>query len=310
MGFSRSILDNFEILEMKESDDDGFIYLLSDDKSITKKIFLHYFEALKDMHSAYKLRLADIEDSSSNNLRRLKHNVTDYNAAIRDDLTGLITLENMQQDWTKVVPFVEDIVKAHARETAVLLLKTYKNSSLINAEMTVYDLIEEPNPRLEIYSHGIHKVVKLSFQPYFLEFLDKGIHLQSDQCFDRVLVDYPSLSVVLGHIWNNAIKYTKHNSIITITYSNNLHSVTTEIKMLSLYIEPDERDRIMREGESGSWAKRTGKDGHGIGMFYIKRLTELNKGHFTLIAGNTKTYDDGIPYSYNSFRIELPLAQV
>lgn len=111
------------------------------------------------------------------------------------------------------------------------MLKTYKNSSLIKAELNVFDLIKEPNPLLEIYPHSIHKVVMLSFQPYFLDFLGLGIQLRCDNCIEKVLVDYSSISMVLGHIWNNAVKYARPSSSINITYSSNLKYVTTTITM-------------------------------------------------------------------------------
>lgn len=52
-----------------------------------------------------------------------------------------------------------------------------------------------------------------------------------------------------------------------------------------------------------------GKDGHGIGMFYIKRLTELNEGIFSIKAGDEKIYFEGVPYAYNSFKIVLRIAE-
>lgn len=306
-GSNRCNIQGTEHLYIKKETNYGYIFICSSDRTITRRILGHYFDAIEKLYTVFDFKIKDVKNSSINNLRRLQHNVTNYNAAIYDGVTGLISLDDMQQDWNNVVAYTEQIVSKKNREASVALLKTFKNSTLINAELTIFDLIAEPNPHLEIHPHGIHKVVKLSFQPYFLEFLDRSIHLQCANSYNKVLVDYPSLSVILGHIWNNAIKYAKDHSSISIEFSNTEEYVRTEINMTSLYIEKEERNLIMQEGVSGIWAKRLEKDGHGIGMFYIQRLIELNNGRFCLVAGDAKTYYNSIPYANNKFVIDLPI---
>ena len=47
------------------------------------------------------------------------------------------------------------------------------------------------------------------------------------------------------------------------------------------------------------------KSGDGIGMYYIKYLTELNHGEFHVKAGIPSTKYNGIPYASNQFIISL-----
>lgn len=75
----------------------------------------------------------------------------------------------------------------------------------------------------------------------------------------------------------------------------------------SLKIENDEIEDIYTEGYSGKWAKMISKDGHGIGMFYIKHLIEMNGGYFSINAGVNVTNINGIPYANNEFLLSLPL---
>ena len=82
-------------------------------------------------------------------------------------------------------------------------------------------------------------------------------------------VDYPTISVILGHLWNNAIKYVHPNSTLDINFQSNGKHLVTKIKMFSLKIENEEIEDIYQEGYSGKWAKMISKEGHGIGIFYI-----------------------------------------
>lgn len=126
-------------------------------------------------------------------------------------------------------------------------------------------------------------------------------------CYTNVLIDYPTISVVLGHLWNNAIKYIYKGSSLDISFYCNENNLTTSIKMYSLKIENDEIEDIYTEGYSGKWAKMISKDGHGIGMFYIKHLIEMNGGYFSINAGVNVTNINGIPYANNEFLLSLPL---
>lgn len=307
-GYSRinSYILHKDICQIKEINGYDYIYICSYDNTITRKILQHYFDALKDLNLIYVNKLKDIENNANSDLRRLQHNVTDYNAAIRDDFSDLISPDEIQQDWQNIVSNVELIVKNNSRKAALTLLKTYKNSTLIKSELTVYDLIKNPNPHLELYPHFIHKVVKLSFQPYFLEFLENDIHLFWSDCLEKVQIDYPSISVVLGHIWNNAIKYAKPSSSINIDFDSSLNDVTVSIKMLSLAIEEREKNDLFKLGYSGYWAKQINKEGHGIGMYYIKMLVEMNHGRFSFHSNSPRQFVNSIPYTWNTFKLTLP----
>lgn len=290
----------------KELVQGGYIYMCSYDTSMTNKIFSYYFDILKTMYVSYQEKIKNIEGLLIKDIRRLQHNVNTYNATIQDEITNLVPLDDIHDNWKEVVSFVEDIIETNTRLTAITLLKVIKFSTFITAEMTVHDYINAGNIKLEKYPHSIHRIIKLSLQPYFLEFVENRIDIKINDCYEKVLVDYPTISVILGHLWNNAIKYIRQNSCLCINFYPNSKDLVTKIKMFSLKIEEEEIKDIYTEGYSGKWAKMISKDGHGIGMYYIKRLTEINGGHFSIQAGMTVTKIKGIPYAYNEFSLSLP----
>ena len=290
----------------KEAVQDGYIYMCSYDTSMTSKIFSYYFDMLRTIHIAYQEKVKMIEGELIKDVRRLQHNVNTYNATIQDEITNLVPLDDIHNNWKEVVLFVEEIIKNKPRATAITLLKAMKFSTFITAEMTVHDYINADAIKLEIYPHSIHRIIKLSLQPYFLEFVENKIDIKINDCYEKVLVDYPTISVILGHLWNNAIKYVHPNSTLDINFHSNGKHLVTKIKMFSLKIENEEIEDIYKEGYSGKWAKMISKEGHGIGMFYIKRLTEMNGGYLNVQAGITVTKINGIPYAYNEFCLSLP----
>ncbi len=85
-------------------------------------------------------------------------------------------------------------------------------------------------------------------------------------------------------------------------FERNLYNnVIMKVSMASLQITDEDYENMYEEGYSGYWAKIQALDGSGIGMYYIKRLMNLNKGDFSIERGNNNFLVDGIPYSTNTF---------
>lgn len=286
---------------------DRWYYLCIDDKNTTRKIFNHYFDAFKLLGDALRRKFEELVQSDSGSIQRLQHNVNTYNAKIKDDLEALVSLEDVEvDDWSRVVGNVQNIVEANLKRTAITILKTYKNISLVNAEMNVYDLMQNAKGSLEQYNHSIHKIVKLSLQPFFLDFVEKGISLPWGECYEKIYVDFSSISVALGHFWNNAVKYAAPNTEINISFSSDIQNVFMVVEMNSLEITDDDMKSIFVEGYSGYWAIVQSKEGKGIGMYYIKKLMELNHGKFEILPGVRSFMLESVPYARNSFRFIFP----
>ena len=294
----------------KEVIEGGTIYMCSYDDSMTRKIFDHYFDALQMLQSSFNVRLQEMVQANTTSLHRLQHNVNTYNAKIKDELEALVALEDVnEKDWKRIIDWVEKTVTLNTKQVAVTLLKIAKNVALVNAEMDVYDYLQNSKGSLEIYKHPIHKVVKLSLQPFFLDFLEKGITIEFGSCKDFVMIDFASVSVVFGHFWNNAVKYAVKGARIGIEYTTQREKVVMKVTMASLQITDEDYENLFVEGYSGQWAKIQASEGSGIGMYYIKRLMKLNKGDFTIDRGKSKFHIDSIPYSTNTFCFEFVKAR-
>lgn len=291
-------------------DSDSYIYLCSYDQQITKKTFSILFSSFQLLYEAFLQRIKEVKKNSLElskaDIHRLQHNINTYNARIQDDLDSIISLEDTKMsEWGEVVRMAEREVRRDVKKTAVIILKTIKNISLVNAEMNVYDFLENPDGEIQLTNHQIHKIVKLSLQPFFLDFIENRIRLKIHECREVVNIDYPSISVVLGHMWSNAIKYTARDTEIEIEFKVSDMYVDLMISSFSTAIEDDELEHIMEEGYSGKWSKAMNRSGNGIGMYYMKYLTELNGGSFSVIAGKPSVKFEGIPFANNKFIISL-----
>lgn len=286
----------------KEKIEGGTVYMCTFDSNVTRKIFDYYFDALMMMYSSFYVRLQEMVQINAASIRRLQHNVNTYNAKIQDDLEELVSIEDVsEKDWKKIIEIVERTVTCNTRKAATTLLKIAKNAALVSAEMDVYDYVQNSKEILDFHKHPIHKVVKLSLQPFFLDFLEKKIVIEFGPCKDYVTIDFSSISVVLGHFWNNAVKYSVKDTKIGIDFTSQNDFLIMKVSMASLQITDEDYKNMFEEGYSGYWAKAQALDGNGIGMYYIKRLMNLNKGEFTIERGQNIFLVDGIPYSTNTF---------
>lgn len=291
--------------------DGGYIYLCSYDNEITHKIFKRYFDVLKPTFSAlisFKDSLVSIEESKT---KRLKHNINNYNAKIKDELEEIIPHESIyKKDWKETLEVIEQKIIMESQSTAFSLMRIIKYINLINAEMDAYELLNSPFEYLDLQEHSIHRVIGTTIRPFWLDFVQNKNPINMGMCYENVLIDYPTVSVVLGHIWDNAAKYIGVNSPLSITFTANLEYVIVEIAMQSIKVEQHECEKIFEENYSGQWADRSGKDGDGIGMYVSKKLIEMNKGIMEFICGIEAYRYNGIPYANNKIVLKFLKKQV
>ena len=111
--------------------------------------------------------------------------------------------------------------------------------------------------------------------------------------------------MVLGHIIDNAVKYILGDSSMNILITPAGNNIIIDFSMTSLLVNENECDNIFNENYSGYWATETNLSGHGIGMFYAKRLIEINKGDIKFFPGKEKYKLNGVPYADNRIVVEL-----
>lgn len=193
------------------------------------------------------------------------------------------------------------------RDTALALLKIAKNNAAMKVEFSVFRKLFDSNPDLRIWPHNVHKVLMNVFYLFFPDFTDKEVKVVVGDSIDTACFDYESLHVALYHLIENAAKYIKPKTELSVSIEKTIENIEVHMDMISVQIKDSEKDRIFEEGVSGELPGRIGKAGDGIGMNRAKKIIDLNSGSIS-VKPYTATAEVvmGVTYQRNVFSITLP----
>jgi len=295
--------------EQKKECEYGWIYLCMEEKHTTKKMFdkcMMCYESIFKQINKCKL---EIKENYDTKIKRFKHNIESYGAKIQDELGEYINLPH--SDTKNYIESIDTIIKKdNAQKTAKTLLRISKQTNSINREIEVYKIMSNDNSyRMYFSKHSIRKLIDLSIQSFFLDFVEKGITIERTDTQEEVSVDYPTFSVVLAHVLDNCVKYCIPDSSIKIRFLNNGEMLEIQLIMTSLFVEPAEKEYLFNDGYSGLWATNLTLKGNGLGMYYAKYLMEKNLGWIEFCAGNKTQEKLGVPYAENIVKIGVKKSQ-
>lgn len=286
----------------------GDIYLATYDENITDTSFRRYMEVYYNLLDEFEKIQQQVNQQEVKHFRRLKHNLVNYNTHILQGIYRFVSQDSLTKGGKSQIALIENLIKDNPKATAELILKILKNANLEKAEYDVYDMIYKTSPVLEFSNHSIHRVIYLTLNSFWLDFLEKNIDIYIEDCNEELCFDYKSISVVLGHIFDNAIKYSSPNSNFRIIFQKSYSKFEVIFDMISIKIEPDELENIFSEGISGYWASKLELNGGGYGLFIIKSLAKLNNVSF-LIKPNVDRmrvfHGGGVTYENNQFILEF-----
>lgn len=284
--------------------DDGYVYFCSYDQELTNNQFSLCLEAFISMIDGVEDSIKRAARPSFDAVKSLRHNVYDQLSHIQDDLKTLISFEDIpSKDWPGIVDHAANSILSKAETTSRAILRTIQRTAIALAEFDAYELINSSN-KPNIFPQKIHKVVKLTIQPYIYDLWDRGVKVQIGECYDKVNLDYDLTNLAFGHFWNNAVKYVKPGTEIAISFSPaaSYKGINVTISMVSLFINKKEIDAIFEKGVSGAEANRTRLCGHGMGMYYIRECMKKCFGEFSVNPGENKHMSHGKEYASNSFK--------
>lgn len=283
------------------------IYIITYDDSITNRIFKNRLEGISILGKLIDLELASAKNQEGQKTRRLKHNLINHNSNILLELYKLVPQDSFRNGGNHV-DLIEDLIKKDTRKAAFTYLKVLKSSNLMKAEFEVYDMLNTDQPYLDFTDHQIHKVLILTLNPFWLDLAEQRVSLNIQPFYEKVQIDYRSISVSLSHIFDNAVKYVMPHSEFNIKFNNTDKFIEISMEMTSLKVEPHELEQIFNESNSGKWATELGLNGDGVGMFMVKKLIEFNRGNVQFIPNyndkGTINYN-GVPYENNKIMITL-----
>jgi hypothetical protein len=123
-----------------------------------------------------------IKVSETQRTKRLKHNLITHNTMILQEIFNLIPQDVIADKISNQLQYVSSVISANSRKVGQALIRILKNASLSKAEFDVHEILDRSDvPVLEFDSHRMHKLLKLAFSSFWLDFLEKKINIQINE---------------------------------------------------------------------------------------------------------------------------------
>ena len=293
------------------SNEFGSVYLATAEKNLTNKIFKRYFDSCFFFLPQLVEKEKEFREKELQNFRRLKHNLITHNTNILQELEKNFPQKKISKAAKNQIEYIENIIEKNKKAIAIATLKILKRANLMKSEFDVYDMLVSKNkPYLEFDEHNIHKIILQILSPFWLEFVEKGIQVEINDCHELVRVDYRSISVAFTHLFENAVKYTAPNTGLKIGFESEKDKISICFEMTSLKITQNDLDKIYDEAYSGEHAEKWNKHGSGLGMNIVKELLTYNNGEISIQINVNPSENlnilNSIPFERNRFYVKLP----
>jgi len=284
------------------------ITFLCCDTTKTTKLFREKLESLSYAYHDLVIAKDEIESNIRKNeqqkVNRLVHNLSSIVAHNIQEIYDLLPADIHSSNWRNQFDALEKEVKRSPKNASKVILRIARNNIHMKSEFSIYRKIErEEHAALEFRSFSIFSVLLNVLHTFFDDFTNNGVYVNVMEYYGKVNIDYETVQVAFYHLIENSSKYVKHNSTMPIEFEDLNGNVTVKFTMISLYVNPTERDIVFNEGVSGIEAKEIGKNGDGIGMWRIKQMMTLNNGSFLAIFGDDIQVVDKIKYATNIFSL-------
>lgn len=232
---------------------------------------------------------------------KIVHNLRTINAQSIQEQFSLIRQDLLADNYSDQVQFVTDEIKKNPEKAAIVFLRLAKNNAGIKTEFVTHEKLSVENPTLSISNHDIKKVILNVYHAFSLELKSKKVTMDIFQIKKKILFDYDTIRLAFYHLFHNAAKYIKPNSIFKIDFLEIDGVPTVIFKMDSIHIMDNELNRIFDDNYSGVKVKEINSQGGGLGMGLIKKALELNNATIEIIAGKNIEKKNKFEYSKNEF---------
>jgi hypothetical protein len=248
-------------------------------------------------------------ENLTNRTNRLVHNLVTLNAKNIQEIASIASLDSFSGDVHNLLKRIESSISGDLAASALATLKVAKNNTAIKGEISVFQKLYKQEPLLTTKKHVMHKVFMNAYYPFAPDFIDKNVRVRVDQSDCKGFFDYESIQVALIHLLENSAKYTLPGSVVEVSFNTSSKIVSILMKMQSLRIHPEEKEKIFLEGYSGKYASDLTTAGSGTGLFLAKKILELNKGSIIVTSDSSNSVEKmGVNYDFNTIELSVPQA--
>lgn len=137
-----------------------------------------------------------------------------------------------------------------------------------------------------------------------LDDTENGKHIYMSGNSYRKIPLYESFKLVPFALFSNAIKYCMEGNV-NIKILELTHTISVSVESTGPLIEADELSSIFNKRIRGKWAKATGLDGNGVGLYLAKIVAHANGFNITASSTKLDRVINKIPLAKNKFSFEL-----
>ncbi|MEI6221823.1 MAG: ATP-binding protein [bacterium] len=123
-----------------------------------------------------------------------------------------------------------------------------------------------------------------------------------------ITIDPDKVRQILINLVDNAIKYGKEDSTITISVEHKNGEILTSVQDEGVGIEEDKREWIFEKFYRGDRARESSPNGSGIGLFVVKKIVEYHRGRIWVdsVIGKGSTFHFTLPVKRTELKESTP----
>jgi len=245
-------------------------------------------------------------------LKKIKihsHTLRTINGRMKQKIDGLAKKEDFQgKNYQESLEKISKRASVNIQKTADTICFLNKRIGEIDDHIEGFDVLymgDEKIKDISLREVNIKKVMLNIISPFLSEFEEKGVDIRFQIEDDyaeknKIQIDYRLFNLAFNNFLDNAVKYTKPESVFLIGFEKKIDQFQIKFKMMSNRIDKDELNLVLTEGYSGRHALFA--KGNGIGMSVVQKALELTKMEMIIQPEYSKSETvSGIKYIENRF---------
>ena len=213
--------------------------------------------------------------------------------ALRSELVSVASHE-LRNPITGIRWAAESLQKISTDQRVLKIGKAILDSAL-HLQASTNDILElshATNGRaLNIQSTDLIKLMQEIIDTQALSAQQKGVKLGVDQYWPKTLnisCDPDQMRRALHNVISNAIKYTRPNTSVTISYQQDLKAHKILVSDQGIGIPAAEQNKVWRGFYRASNAVRSDAPGTGLGLYLVKTVIERHNGTVSFVSEENK----------------------
>ncbi len=261
----------------------------------------------KEVVQKYHKIREEIRNSARTEIDTFKHNIESINANSLHEFYSLVSIDYENSNYGQLQENIKKVVDDAPDKVVDLLARLTRYNLNIKTELFITSKLDciESNPNFK-WGNPRDAIMKNVYMLY-PDFKKRNIYINVDEYRQRFDIDFEALQVATFYILGNATKYCSPHSNLYVLFTDSHDYLCIEFRMNSLFVPEAESSMIFSKNYIGEQAKKTGRSGKGLGLYWAKKLITLCNGSLDFNNGiHCKRGAENLYYSENTFVIKLP----